>query len=122
MTFRKISRDLKLAAMQLYEREILPLWDILDIMKFSKKTFYRILKLWNETGDVVEHRFGTIRGRPRLLNFDDIHYILQLVRLRPDWFLDELLELMKSNRYISVHYITIHRELQKAGVSYKKLK
>lgn len=122
MPYRTISRDLKLAAIRLYEREILPLDDILDIMTFSRRTFFRILRLWRSTGDVVMHRFGTIKGRPRLLNFDDIHYILQLVRLRPDWFLDELLDLLKTNCYISVHYVTIHRELQRAGVSYKKLK
>ena len=122
MPYHTISRDLKLAAVRLYEREILPLDDILDIMAFSRRTFFRILRLWHSTGDVVMHRFGTIKGRPRLLNFDDIHYILQLVRLRPDWFLDELLDLLKTNRFISVHYVTIHRELQRAGVSYKKLK
>lgn len=122
MPFRKISRDLKLAAVRLYEREVLPLYDILDIMGFSRRSFLRVMKLWRKTGDVVPHRFGTIKGRPRLLNFDDIYYILQLVRLRPDWFLDEFLELLKTNQYISAHYVTIHRELQRAGVSYKKLK
>ncbi len=68
------------------------------------------------------HKFGTIKGRPCLLNFDDIHYILQLVRLCPDCFLDKVLNLLKTNHLISVHYVTIHRELQRAGVSYKKLK
>ncbi|KIJ99236.1 hypothetical protein K443DRAFT_102590 [Laccaria amethystina LaAM-08-1] len=122
MPFRKISCDLKLAVIRLYEREILPLWDILDIMHLSRRTFFRILKLWRETGDVVTHKYGNLAGWPRILNFDDIYYVLQLVRLRPDWFLDELLELLKTNRFISVHYVTIHRELQRAGVSYKKLK
>ena len=122
MPFHKISHDLKLAVIRLYEREILPLWDILDIMHLSRRTFFRILKLWRETGDVVTHKYGNLAGRPRILNFDDIHYVLQLVRLRPDWFLDELLELLKTNRFISIHYVTIHRELQRAGVSYKKLK
>ena len=115
-------RDLKLAVIRLYEREILPLWDIFDIMHLSRRTFFHILKLWCETGDIVTHKYGNLAGRPRILNFDDIHYVLQLVRLRPDWFLDELLELLKTNRFISIHYITIHRELQRAGVSYKKLK
>jgi hypothetical protein len=36
--------------------------------------------------------------------------------------LDELLHLLETNRFISVHYITIHRELERAGVSPKKLK
>ena len=122
MPFRKISHDLKLAVIRLYKREILPLWDILDIMHLSQRTFFRILKLWRKTGNVVTHKYGNLAGRPRILNFDDIHYVLQLVRLRPDWFLNELLELLKTNRFISIHYVTIHQELQRAGVSYKKLK
>jgi hypothetical protein len=40
---------------------------------------------------------------------------------RPDWFLDKLLELLDTNRFISIHYTTIHRELVGAGVSIKKL-
>jgi hypothetical protein len=44
------------------------------------------------------------------------------VNQRPDWFLDELLELLNTNRFISVHYTTIHRELERAGMSRKKLK
>jgi hypothetical protein len=45
-----------------------------------------------------------------------------LVNHRPDWFLNELLGLLKQNRFISVHYTTIHRELVHAGISIKKLK
>ncbi len=122
MPFRKISHDLKFAAVRLYKREILPLWDILDIMDFSWRTFFCILSFWRETGDVVSHKYGNLAGRPRKCNFDNIHYILQLVRLRPDWFLDELLDLLKTNCFISIHYVTIHWELQRAGCSYKKLK
>lgn len=81
MPFHKISRALKLATIRLYEREILPLWDILDIMDLSRRTFFRILKLWRETGDVVTHKYGNLAGRPRILNFDNIYYVLQLVRL-----------------------------------------
>ncbi|KAJ6594794.1 hypothetical protein B0H19DRAFT_902894, partial [Mycena capillaripes] len=44
-----------------------------------------------------------------------------IVQERPDWFLDELLNLLKHNRFISVHYTTIHRELKRAGMSTKKL-
>jgi hypothetical protein len=70
---------------------------------------------------VVHHTFG-IRGRPRILHFDDIHYLKCLVKHRPDWFLDELLSLLQTNRFISAHYTTIHRELVCANVSTKKLK
>jgi len=51
-----------------------------------------------------------------------VDYLLRLVRQWPDWFLDELLDLLKTNRFISVHYVTIHRELVHAGASLKKLK
>lgn len=123
MPFRKISRDLKLAAMNLYERELVSLDDILDCVGFSERTFYRVLNLWRETGDVIEHlHWHGLRGRPRLLVFDDLQYLLHLVRHRPDWFLDELADLLHENRFISVHFSTILRELARAGYSIKKLK
>ena len=74
-----------------------------------------------ETGDVVRHNYGAA-GRPRTLHFDDVHYLVWLINHCPDWFLDELLDLLDHNRFISVHYTTIHRELARAGMSLKKLK
>jgi hypothetical protein len=40
----------------------------------------------------------------------------------PDWFLDELLCLLKTNHFISVHYTTIHRAFERMGLSTKQLK
>jgi transposase len=119
--FRKISRDVKISAIRLYERNLLPLRDILDCCGFSKRTWYRIMHLWNTTGDVLPPR-ASLRGRVRNLDHDDLGYLLALVRQNPDYFLDELLHLLETNRFISVHYVTIHRELERAGVSSKKLK
>ncbi|KAG2128567.1 hypothetical protein DEU56DRAFT_872655 [Suillus clintonianus] len=121
MPFRKISRDVKLAAINLYENYMLSLEQILDCVGFSESTFWRVRKLWRETGDVVRHTYGTA-GRPRALHFDDIHYLVRLINHHPDWFLDELLDLLDQNRFISVHYTTIYRELARAGMSLKKLK
>lgn len=118
--YRTISRDVKIAAIQLFERRLLSLSDILLCCGFSRRTFYRIQKLWNTTGDVITQppvRSGRVRG----LHRDDVHYLLQLVRQNPDYFLDELLHLLKTNRFISVHYTTIHEELRRAGVSRKRL-
>jgi transposase len=123
MPYRKISRDVKLAAIKLYEGEFLDLQDILDCVGFSKRTFQRIHALWVATGDVVKHRFGPpTQGRPRSLNFADVDYLVRLIQQRPDWFLNELLNLLKTNRFISVHYVTVHRTLVRTGVSLKKLK
>jgi hypothetical protein len=76
----------------------------------SESTLYHVPSLWNTTGDVVRLNFDTIRGRPRTLHFDDVDYLKRLVKARPDWFLDELLSLLETNRFISAHYTTIHRE------------
>lgn len=121
MGFRHISRDVKLAAIRLHNLGLLPLENILLAVGFSESTFYRILALWNETGDVVKPQ-KTHLGRPRSLDYDDIKYLLILVRDNPDYFLDEFLGLLQTNRFISVHYTTIHRELERAGMSRKKLK
>lgn len=118
---RQISNDLKRAAVRLYIQDILPLDRILDAVGFSECTFYRSLKNWRETGDVVNPR-KTRLGRRHILIREDIDYLLELIRDNPDYFLDELLHLLKTNRFISVHYTTIHRELERCGVSYKKLK
>ncbi|KAF8799510.1 hypothetical protein BYT27DRAFT_7050612, partial [Phlegmacium glaucopus] len=121
MPYRKISRDLKLAAMNLYDRGLISLDDILDCVGFSERTFYRVLSLWRETGNVVKHTYG-LHSRPRFLVSDDLQYLLRLVRHRPDWFLDELADLLRENRFISVHFSTILRELSRVGYSVKKLK
>jgi transposase len=121
MPFRKISRDVKVAAVNLYERELIPLDDILDCCRLSRSTFFRILRLWRTTGDVIKYPYSNI-GRPRVLVANDVQYLLRLVRHRPDWFLDELADLLLENRFISVHFSTICRELEHAGFSLKKLK
>ena len=121
MGCRKISRNVKIAAIKLYKQDILTLDDILACCGFSESTFYRILKLWRETGDVV-HPLRSLQGRPRTLDHDDVQYLLCLIQENPDYFLDELLHLLKTNRFISVHYATIYQELKRHGVSLKKLK
>jgi transposase len=121
MPYHFIPRAVKISAMKLYERDLLRLDTILDVMEMSRSTFFRVQKLWHETGDVVSHK-TSLRGRLRALNYDDVQYLLVLIEQNPDYFLNELLYLLKTNRFISVHYTTIHRALKQAGVSCKKLK
>ena len=120
--YRKISCNVKIAAMHLYERDLLSLSDILDCVGFSQSTFWRTLKLWREIGDVVKHNYS-LPGWPRTLHFDDVNYPIHLVNHHhPSWFLDELLGLLETNRFIAVHYTTIHWELVRVGISLKKLR
>jgi len=88
---------------------------------FSRRTFFRTIKLFNETGEVVKPASHS-RGRPRSLNHEDLSYLLQLIQHCPSWFLDELQGLLESNHFISIHFSTIHCELEHAGVSLKKLR
>ncbi|KAG2055022.1 hypothetical protein BDR06DRAFT_1046708 [Suillus hirtellus] len=91
---RKISPDLKLAAVRLHERGILTAREILECVGFSRRTFLQICKLYRETGDIVKPRSEYI-GRPRALNIEDVAYLTELVQHRPDWFLDELAGLVQ---------------------------
>ncbi|KAG2346988.1 hypothetical protein BDR05DRAFT_974123 [Suillus weaverae] len=90
---RKISPDLKLAAICLHERGILTTREILECVGFSRRTFLQICKLYCETGDVVKLHSEYI-GRPRALNIEDVAYLTELVQHCPDWFLDELAGLL----------------------------
>ncbi|KIJ07460.1 hypothetical protein PAXINDRAFT_59940, partial [Paxillus involutus ATCC 200175] len=121
MVNHRISRDVKLAAIRLHEHGLLRLRDILQCCNFSERTFYCILKLWHETGDVVTHS-QSFRGRPRILDREDLDHLLSLVKSNPDYFLDELMSLVKNNRFISIHFTTVFQELERAGMSYKKLR
>ena len=121
MAYRKISCDVKFAALRLYQCRLLPLRMILDCIGISKRTFHRIMHLWRRTGDVVQHSFGN-RGRPRLFRYSDIEYMKQIIGHRPDLFLDELERLLHTNRLVSASFSTILRGLCRAGISYKKIK
>ena len=111
MPNRRIERGIKLAAIKLYEHGLLPLAVILDVLDYSQSTFCRTLKLWHETGDVVS-AWSCLRGRHQLLNYDDVSYLLLLVENNPNYFLDELLHLLETNWFISVHYASINCALE----------
>ena len=119
--YRKISCDVKIVAMNLFEQDLLTLDQILDCVGFSESTFWHTLRLWRETGDVVNHPTGS-PGRPHALHFDNVNYLIWLVNHHPTWFLDELLNLLESNCFIATHFTTVHRELVHAGISLKKLR
>jgi transposase len=122
MPYRKISKDIKIAAMRLYEDNVLSKLAICDYLRISSRTFDRVLAIWNATpGEVVRETNG-VHGRPRILHFSDVEYLKCLIQHRPDWFLDELQFLLQTNRFIAAHFTTVNRELLRAGISAKKIK
>lgn len=121
MGYRKIEDQVKLAALRLWDADLLPLPTILGVVDFSESTFWRAHKLWKDTGQPSKPPSNQ-RGRPRHLHRDDLTYLLTLIRYRPQFFLDELQDLLCSNRFISVHFTTIHRELERRHFSTKVLR
>ena len=116
---RKISHDVKIVSVKLYERHLLDVDDILDCCNFSRRTWFQILKLWHKTGDIVSET-QSLSGRLRTLEYGDICYLQFLIDDNPD-YLDELLHLLKTNQFISLHFTTVFRKLQRARVNHKKL-
>lgn len=106
--------------MCMYDQGILDLDSILPCLRISRHTFYCVRMLWITTGDVVQHT--NVHGRLCKFHLDDMYYFKCIIRHCPDRFLDELQDLLKTNRFISAHFTTIHRELERAHISAKKLK
>ena len=121
MPYHFIPRAVKISAIKLHERELLDLDTILDVMEMSRSTFFHVQNLWRETGNIISPK-ASLRGCLQTLNYDDVQYLLVLIEQNPDYFLDELLYLLTTNRFISVHYTAVHHALERAGVSRKRLK
>jgi hypothetical protein len=69
-------------------------------------------------GDVVSDRPTGVCGRVRHLDREDIEYLHD----NPDYFLNELADLTRTNRFIAIHFTTVFNELERAGMSRKKLR
>jgi transposase len=61
------------------------------------------------------------RGRPRKALHEDVQYLIRLAHHKPTLFLDEYQQRLKGYRLLSLSMATIHRELQRAGLSTKQV-
>ncbi|KAG1829397.1 hypothetical protein DFJ58DRAFT_825618 [Suillus subalutaceus] len=61
--YQKINRDIKLAAVDLYECQHLSLQNILTCVGFSESTFWHVLKLWRETANIYKHTMRVFNGQ-----------------------------------------------------------
>ena len=87
--------DVKIAVMNLYNHNLLSLEQILNCVGFLKSTFWHTLKLWRETGDIINPPIG-LSGWPCARHLDDVNYLIQLINHSPTWFLNKLLDLLMS--------------------------
>lgn len=118
MVCRRISNDLKEAAMRLKIRGRDTDEEICQITGFSRRTLYRARRRKLQTGSVAPaHAIG--RGRPRSLVRRDCDYLIRLARHKPTLFLDEYARRLEQARGLSVGLATIHRSFERAGLNVK---
>jgi len=120
MVNRRISDDLKMAALRLKARGRDTLPEILDIVKFSRRTFYKTQHRYQQTGSVAKAA-AIGRGRPQKMIPGDIQYLLRLAKHKPTMFLDEYQQCLEQYRLLSISMSTIHREFFRAGLSVKRV-
>jgi transposase len=118
MGYRKISNDFKDAALRLKARGWDTNYEISQITGFSTRTLYCAHQHKLLTGSVAPLQ-AIGRGHPRSLLRRDCDYLLQLAKHKPTLFLDEYTQLLHQNRELSVCITTIHRSLERAGLSVK---
>ncbi|KAI0046776.1 hypothetical protein FA95DRAFT_1493480 [Auriscalpium vulgare] len=117
---RRISDDLKMAALRMEQRGRDTTPEILDIVRFSKSTLNRTRRRFQLTGSVTRTP-AVGRARPRLLAHADVAYLIRLSRHNPTLFLDEYLLRLRRYRHCPISLVTIHRAFKRAGVSLKQI-
>jgi transposase len=117
---RKISDDLKMAALRLRARGQDNDEEISNIVGFSLSTLHRAARRFCLTGDVANHP-AIGRGRPRHLLQADCQYLIALAQHNPTVFLDEYAKRLHQFRFLPVSLTTIHRSFERAGLSVKRV-
>ncbi|TFK68880.1 hypothetical protein BDN72DRAFT_870819 [Pluteus cervinus] len=115
---RRISNDLKGAAVRLKNRGRDTDEETTKIVGFSVRTVYRTLRQKRLTGSVAKAQ-AIRRGRPRTLAQADADYLVALACHKPTLFLDEYRGRLERYRALSVSMTTIHRTFLRAKLSLK---
>ena len=116
---RKISTDLKAAALRLHARGDSDK-EVSRIMGFSISTLSRIRRRYRLSGNIAKAPQPGLFGRPRLLLTADTRYLLSLAHHNPTMFLDEYAKRLRKWRYLPVSLSTLHRSFERAGLSVKQ--
>lgn len=114
----RYSEDLKMAAVRLRHRGRDSVKDIIHITTMSRPTLFRTWRKHRLTRSVA-HKQPIGAGRQRSVLFRDAEYLLRLARHSPTTFLDEYCRRLHSDRYLPIHFTTIHRFFVRAGLRVK---
>src|ERR1700690_3055946 len=119
MANRKISDDLKAAALRLHARGD-SAKEITRITNFSLSTLARLRRRFRLTGS-ISRAVAIGRGRPRLLLMADSNYLIRLACHNPTVFLDEYSKRLKHWRHLPASPTTIHRSFARAALRVKQV-
>jgi len=116
---RKISNDLKLAALRLRARGDSDK-EVGRIMGISLSTLSRLRRRYHLTGS-VSCAPPINKGRPRHLLSIDVRYLISLARHNPTLFLDEYSKHLRQWRYLLASLSTIHLTFERTGLRVKQV-
>ncbi|KAL9935608.1 hypothetical protein V8E36_005185 [Tilletia maclaganii] len=116
----RISADLKAHIVNLASSGKFELDDILD-KRYSRSTHYRAKPKLKNGGDVAVLKHGKSPGRPPKLGPDELKWLRQLIKHRPNIQRGELCQMLADYLYIKVAETTVGRFLKKNDITRKKL-
>ena len=119
MVNRRISPDLKLAALHLWDLG----WNEIDIIQglaVSCSGMYRWKALFEDIGDIVRPP-SPLRGRTRIICRAVLTAVQDIYRAEPDLYLDELVFWLAIHHDIVISKSALHLNLKEAGLSRKLL-
>ncbi|THU93491.1 hypothetical protein K435DRAFT_613236, partial [Dendrothele bispora CBS 962.96] len=119
MVNRRISSDLKEAALRMWEHG----WEMPDIcaaLVVSPRSMYRWRALFDELGSVTKPP-SVLRGRPRIIGMLALQACRDIYACNSDTYLDELQWYLGIEHDIAISRSSLHENLEKAGLTRKIL-
>ncbi|KAH8106553.1 hypothetical protein DFH11DRAFT_1462219, partial [Phellopilus nigrolimitatus] len=120
MPFRKISEDIKMRGIWLYDNGYVP-DDICEILDFSERSLHRWQHNLDTHGSVIP-LINPSRGRPKLLRADMAHDIFTLLEESPELYLDEIQEWILLSHDVGISRSALDENLRDAGITHKLLR
>ncbi|KAF8573627.1 hypothetical protein K439DRAFT_1555387 [Ramaria rubella] len=119
MPFCHISSDLKQQSLWLLAHDYTP-EDTCTILGVSRSSVRQWWDNYEEYSDVLPPP-NPNQGRPRVLDGDKLHSLVELIEWSPEMYLDELQDWLALEHDILVGITTLDRNIHEAGLTYKLL-
>ncbi|KIJ22688.1 hypothetical protein M422DRAFT_83984, partial [Sphaerobolus stellatus SS14] len=95
--------------------------DIARNLRMSDRSVERVLQLWRTTGEVISEASKKKQTRKRIMTEQEQEHLLELVKSRPDLYLDELQKHLQEMFGLYIGISTIWDTLTDLGLTRKRL-